>query len=73
MEASGPPHHICSRGAHGVIDEEWNLLALGVLCNYDGSGAHAVGGGNEALVERFPHLEKKIREAGEKVCIFTSK
>jgi hypothetical protein len=26
--ASGPPHHINTRGAHGNLDEPWNLLAL---------------------------------------------
>ena len=60
--ASGPPHHINSRGAHGNIDEAWNLLALSRTRHAE---YHDVG--HRVFARRYPHLEPKIRAAREKV------
>lgn len=60
--ASGPPHHINTRGAHGNLDESWNLLALSPARH---SEYHSVG--HRIFAQRYPHLEAKIREARERV------
>ena len=55
---AGPPHHINTRGAHGDLDEYWNLLSLCTECH---TMIHNCG--DEKFCESFPLVRDKI-EAG---------
>jgi hypothetical protein len=52
---SEPPHHLRTRGAHGNIDEAWNLVAA---CLLHHRMFHTVGG--IRMAQLFPHLKEKI-------------
>jgi hypothetical protein len=52
------PHHILSRGAHGVIDTPSNLLEL---CPEHHALWHTIGRG--AFLKQFPHLADKVMSA----------
>ena len=58
---SGPPHHIRSRGAHGNVDEPWNLIAL---CIWDHTRAHTWG--RALFAEFYSAVADKIRAAWER-------
>ncbi len=60
------PHHIRSRGRHGVIDEAWNLIALCWAHTYGAGGVHGINGGNRALARKYPEAGKKILAALER-------
>ena len=60
-EDSGPPHHLRTRGAHGAIDEPWNLLALGTKCHTE------IGQNPQKFLARmerlYPAVGRKILDA----------
>ena len=55
---AGWPHHILTRGAHGPIDKEWNLLSL---CHY-----HHTIADTWAFSAFAPECGRKIRMAKER-------
>lgn len=59
---AGPPHHINSRGAHGNIDENWNLISLCRDCH---TLIHQVG--DAAFCDHFPLMRYKIEAGREKI------
>ena len=62
LRDAGPPHHIRTRGAHGAVDEAWNLVALCWLCH---RLAEQIGAA--AFAEQCPpEVAQKIREARER-------
>ena len=61
LRDSEPPHHLRTRGAHGNVDEPWNLLALCWLCHrlIEQIGAVAF------AAQCPPDVAEKIRAARE--------
>lgn len=59
---SSAPHHIHSRGAHGNIDDDWNLLNL---CLEHHNMLHAVG--EDYFIKKYPGLKDKFKKAKEKI------
>ena len=56
----GLPHHIQSTGAHGRIDEDWNLLRLCFDCHY--GIVHGLPG-IRGLIEQYPRIAGKVQGA----------
>lgn len=62
LRDSGPPHHMRTRGAHGAVDEPWNLVALCRPCHRLIEQIGAV-----AFAEQCPpDVAAKLRSARER-------
>ena len=56
----GLPHHIKGTGAHGRIDEDWNLVRLCYDCHY--GKVHGLPG-MQGLIEEYPRIRGKVERA----------